>query len=125
MKFSDAMEQLKLGYKVTRESWKDGIYFLMQDNDVKSFHPILKPYIYNEDIMVSYGWRVDNSEQEMKFVDIIPLLQAGGCAKMREWKDSYIYFDRQEGRLILRAMEQFQFMPEFEAFVAEDWVVIE
>jgi hypothetical protein len=124
MKFCEAMEKLKQGSKITRIPWKDGIYFLMFKDDVRSYQPKLSPYIYNEDIMISNGWLIDDKEEEFAFCDIIPFLLKGAKAKLSAWKDSFIYFDNASKSLVLHSMDMFPFIPAFEAFVAEDWIEI-
>lgn len=125
MKFSEAMEKLKSGAKVTRHPWSEGVYFKMDGNDVKSFQPKLLPYIYNEDIMVSDGWLIEGKVEEMNFCDIIPYLQKGGKAKMRDWKEMFIYLDQSIKSLVVNSMDVFPFTPQFDDFVAQDWVEIE
>lgn len=122
MKFCDAMKILKSGGKVTRKPWKDGVFFMVVDNDVKSYQPKLTHYTYNEDIMVSDGWLVEGEEGQMKFCDIIPFLMDGNRAAMADWKHSYIFLDKQSRSLIVHSMEIFPFNIEFESFVAEDWI---
>lgn len=125
MKFCEAMDALKNGQKVTRTPWKDGVYFKMEDKDVKSYQPILKNYLYTEDIMVSDGWIVEGKDDEFKFCDIIPLLQQGLKAKLKDWKESFIFLDKPTKCLILKSMEAFPFIPDFESFTAEDWIILE
>jgi hypothetical protein len=124
MKFCEAMIKLKNGAKVTREVWKEKIYFLMDGENVKSFRPKLTVYFYNEDIMISNGWMIDNIETNYQFCDIIGYLQHGSKAKLKDWKDMYIYFDHNTNDLVCHSMETFSFTPEFNDFVAEDWVKI-
>lgn len=125
MKFCEAMEKLKGGSKVTRAPWKDGVYFMMDGNDVKSFQPKLSHYVYNEDIMVSEGWMVECKDEEYKFCDIIPYLQQGSKAKLKEWKEMFIYLDQSMKGLVVNSMDIFPFTPQFDDFVAQDWVIIE
>jgi hypothetical protein len=125
MKFCEAMDKLKSGAKVTREPWKQGVYFLMDGSDVKSFQPKLAPYVYNEDIMVSDGWLVDGHEGEFKFCDIISYLQQGSKAKLKEWKEMFIYLDKSIKCLVVNSMDVFPFTPQFDDFVAQDWVEIQ
>ena len=121
MKFCEAMELLGNGAKVTREGWKDGLYFFKDDGHVKSYQPKLDHFRYDEDIMISDGWMVEGEECEKKFCDIIPFLTRGMKAKLKDWKDTYIFYDRQSG-LVLHAMSVFPFMPSFDDFSAEDWI---
>lgn len=125
MKFCDAMEMLKKGSKVTRHLWEEGLYFVMQGDDVKSFQPKLSSYLYNEDIMVSDGWIVDDGKEEMKFCDIIPYIRKGSKARMKDWKESFIYFDQSIKGLVIHSMDCFPFTPDFDSFLAEDWITIE
>ncbi len=125
MKFCEAMDKLKGGAKVTRKPWQEGVYFLMDGNDVKSFQPKLAPYVYNEDIMISDGWLIDGHEEEFKFCDIIPYLQQGLKAKLKDWKETFIYLDKSQKSLVVHSMDIFPFTPCFNDFLAQDWVVIE
>lgn len=122
MEFCEAMGKLKDGAKVTREPWKDVVYFSLDGNDVKSFQPKLLPYNYNEDIMVSDGWVIEGREGKHKFCDIIPFLLHGGKAKLSEWMEAYIFLDRATKSLVCHSIDAFPFIPDFESFVADDWI---
>ncbi len=124
MKFCEAMDKLKSGAKVTREPWRQGVYFLIDGTDVKSFQPKLAPYVYNEDIMVSDGWIVESKIGEFKFCDIIEFLKKGYKAMLKDWKETFIYLDQSTKMLVVNSMEVFPFIPQFDDFVAQDWVVI-
>lgn len=124
MKFCEAMELLKNGSKVTRHPWQQGVYFLIVNGDVKSFQPHLTPYIYNEDIMVSDGWIVEGIEEELKFCNIITHLRNGLKAKLKDWNETFIYFDHQTKLIVCQSMNLFPFIPDFESFIAEDWIEI-
>ncbi len=126
MKFCEAMEALKEGSKVTRSPWKDGVYFMMNGEDVKSFQPILQPYIYNEDIMISEGWVDvdDEGQEEYKFYEIVHMLFSGKRAKLKDWSDKFIYYDNSTNSLVLKLMDIFPFTPDFSSFLAEDWITI-
>lgn len=122
MRFNEAMEKLQAGEKVTRSPWLGSIYFMLDGKDVKSYQPKLGAYIYNEDIMVSNGWEVQGVEGEHKFYDIILYLQQGAKARMKDWKESYIYLDNTMKGLAIHSMDIFPFTPDFESFTAQDWV---
>src|SRR5580700_7776796 len=108
MKFCEAIEKLKEGYKVTRKPWIDGVYFLMDGDTVKSYQPLLTHYVYNEDIMISDGWEVIGKPEIMyTFCEIIPFIQKGERVKLVNWKEKYIYYDFTIKTLIINAMEQF------------------
>lgn len=125
MKFSEAMDKLKNGAKVTRHPWQDGLYFMMVNNEVKAFHPKLLPYIYNEDIMVSDGWLIEGKQDEYNFCDIIPFLESGAKAKLKDWKETFIYLDRVTKSLVVYSMEPLPYLPDFESFVEQDWIELE
>tara|TARA_R110000868_G_scaffold336890_1_gene597820 strand:+ start:65 stop:439 length:375 start_codon:yes stop_codon:yes gene_type:complete len=122
MKFCEAMDKLKEGAKVTRQPWAEGVYFLMDGSDVKSYQPKLAHFVYNEDIMVSDGWLVDEVEGSFKFCDIIGYLQQGARARLNEWKEAFIYLDSTDKVLVINSMEIFPFTPQFSDFVAQDWI---
>lgn len=122
MKFCEAMDLLKSGSKITREPWKQGVYFLMVDNDVKSFQPKLAPYLYNEDIMISDGWIIDGREEEFEFCDLILYLVGGLRAWRKDWIDMFIYLDKDAKSLVIHSMDVFPFTPDFDSFTAYDWI---
>lgn len=122
MNFKSAMEKMKCGSKVTRKDWIGSIYFVMDGQQVKSFTPELRPFIYTEDIMVSEEWEVEDVEGTFSFYDIIDYLKEGKTAKLMNWKNEYIKYDRNDKQLSQFRMAEFTYIPEFEAFVAEDWV---
>lgn len=124
MKFCEAMELLKAGKKVTRQTWKDSLHFLMDGSDVKSYQPKLTNYIYNEDIMISDGWVVEGQDGEHRFCDIVGWLQQGFKARLKDWKEPFIYLDKQTNSLVLYCMEVMPFIPDFDSFVAQDWIEI-
>lgn len=126
MKFCEAMDALQKGNKVTRQSWVGAIYFKMDGNDVKTYQPRAAIYTYTEDIMISDGWIVDGEEGEYKFCDIIPFLQKGKKAWLPDWveKEMYIHYDQSSQAIVLNSMETYAFIPAFDAFIAQDWVVL-
>ena len=64
-------------------------------------------------------------ESEQMFYDIIPYLQKGISARMKDWKDGmHIALDPVTKSLVLHSMDVLPFMPDFASFVAEDWVVV-
>lgn len=121
MKFSEAMDKLKEGAKVTRQPWIDSVYFFMDGSEVKSYTSKLAHFIYNEGIMVSEGWLVDGVEGEHKFCDIIDYLNRGFKVKWNEWKEMHIYLDVPDKVLVVNTMELLSFTPQFSDFMAQDW----
>lgn len=125
MKFSEAMEALQKGSKVTRQQWLGSIYFLVDGKDVKTYQPKLSIFNYDEDIMVSDGWKVEGVEGEFKFYEIIDYLNKGKKAKLSDWKEAYIKYDANEKYLFHHVMDVFPYRPDFAAFMANDWIIIE
>lgn len=122
MQFCEAMDVLKNGGKVTRSVWKGSLYFMMQGETVLSYQPRLLDYTYDESIMVSDGWFIEGDTQPLTFCEIIPFLNEGKRAQMEEWTDSYIFLDKNTGRLVLHMMDSFPFVPGFDSFIATDWI---
>jgi len=122
MNFCEAMDLLKNGAKVTRSVWKGSLFFSMEGEEVLAYQPRFLDYTYDESIMVSDGWQVEDESQEYTFCEIIPFLNDGKKARLAEWKDSFIFLDRSSGKLVLHMMDSFPFVPEFESFMATDWI---
>ena len=122
--FKDAMLHLEAGGKVTRKAWVGSLYFKLEGAEVKSYEPTAAVYQYDENIMISDGWIVENNEGKFKFYDIIPFLQDGLKAWMEDWKDMFIYYDAEAKTLILFSMKLFRYAVDFDSLVAKDWVVL-
>ena len=130
MNFAEAVNKLNENCVITRRAWNKEIFFALESNNVVCYRPVLKHYQYTSDIINSDGWIIEGDEEkkEYKFYEIIPLLKKGENAKLNEksWNNSYIYYDMHETkRLILHTIEKTEYMPEFEAFIASDWYVID
>jgi hypothetical protein len=128
MKFSEAMELIKEGSKVTRYPWKETTYFLMVDKErkqIQSYQPKICPYIYDESIMISDGWVLDKAKGDFLFPDIIHHLIRGDNARLKEWQETFIYFEPSIKGLAIHSMEPFPFVPDFESFSATDWIEID
>lgn len=124
MNFSEAMVALQDGKKVTRKPWLGSMYFKLEGKDVKSYQPTMDMYRYNEDIMISDGWEVEGEDGSFKFYDIVSFLQKGKKCKLSDWKDMYIKYDSKGEYLLLHSMAIFPYFPDFNAFLADDWVVV-
>ena len=120
----DAVEKLKLGSKVTRECWKDELYFSMYEGRIKSFRCMLNAFQYDEEIMISEDWNIDDDPKKYHFYEIIPFLQNGSKARLLDWKNQYIYYDKNEKILIISSMNTIDFSPDFQSFTANDWIEI-
>ncbi len=122
MKFSEAMDKLKNGSKVTRQPWKGGVYFIMEEGDVKSMQPKLLPFAYSEDIMISDGWVIVGSKEQYTFCDIVPMLQRGEKAALVTWNNMYIFLDAPNNMLVIHSMDVQPYTPDFSSFTAKDWI---
>lgn len=125
MNFSEAINNLKCGLKVTRAPWEGAIYFALENSVVLTYQSSTSYYGFDESIMISEGWVVDGcEEQEHDFPSAINLLMSGSKARLKEWKDCYIYFSSKENMLMLRSMTAFPYTPIVLDFLASDWMVV-
>lgn len=125
MNFRDAINELKIGKKIARKSWSEDLYFSIENGTVMTHQPRIYPYLYDDSIMISTDWLIDGMKGEYSFCEIIPFLITGSKARLKESTENYIYYDQTDKMLIIRMMEVFPHRPEFDDFLANDWVVIE
>ena len=123
MNFNDATIQLKAGNKITRNDWK-GIYLMIKDNQLKSFMPLISKYQYDNNIIISDNWRVNNEPHDFNFSDIIPFLLKGKKAYRKDWDDTFIYFEPIMKELVVSYIDESTFVPQFECFYKQDWVIL-
>lgn len=125
MNFKEAILQLENGYKVTREQWVGSIYFILENENVKSYQPRVDKFGYDENIMISNNWLVDEVEGVFMFYDIIQYLLDGKKARRRDWpEEKYIFYGTADKALLLHSNEEFPYLPSFESFNATDWVTV-
>ena len=124
MKFCEAMDELKKGLKVTRQAWIGTNYFLIDEIIVKAYQNQFSYYAYDEDIMISDGWLIDNDVNEYNFCDIIPFLKNGSKAKMKRWENTFIYYDNTDKCLVKSSIQESTFIPVFSDFESQDWIVL-
>ncbi len=123
MNFNEAMEALKGGKKIARSLWLGEMYFVLYKNDsILCFRYALNNYIYDQSVLLSKGWLIDDGNKEHEFVEIIESLQKGSRAKLKEWGDSYIFLDKTQKTLVYRTNIQHSYIPAYEDFVAIDWI---
>lgn len=125
MNFSEAVESLKEGKKVTRSSWRDGIYLMIVQKKLKSFQPMWVAFLYENEILLSDGWLLEGRDEEFTFCDLIPYLQRGEKAQCKDWGAMFIYYDNTSKILCNQTIEETKFTLEFDSFVATDWMAIE
>lgn len=125
MKFNEAMILLKQGKKVTRHDEKDKSYFIIENGVLKYRISTLKPYCYDQEIMISEGWFLSNDEnKEYTFSEIIPFLLHGNKAKLKGWDDAYIYYDASSKIILIRSMIETHCNLDMTDFIAQDWIEI-
>lgn len=124
MKFNEAMKLLEKGSKIARQSWKNGIYWMLENKAIISHEPRVQFYQYNENTLLADGWIVEDSIEEQKFYDIISDLKSGKKARMKDWKESYIYFDHTIKNIALHTIERSHPVIDFSLLIAEDWIEI-
>jgi len=129
MNFSEAMQRLKEGAKVSRPHWNAPRFFKLVDGEPKCFEGSVTFYPYDESIFLSDGWvvdgiQIDGCDVVMPFSDIIPHLQKGAKARMEHWENSYIYADTQTKSILLNTISQVPFREDFESLMANDWIEI-
>ena len=127
MNFSDAIDHLKSGEKITRKSWDNKIWFEMSADELLSCQEHFELYQYDESIMISDGWSLLNSEteEEHSFSEIMDYLIRGFKAKLKEWQDMYIYFCPTDRQLILSRHAYNCYTPIIDDFIAQDWIIKE
>lgn len=126
MNFSEAIEKLKLGCKVTRESWwKNGLYLTIEDNRLVCYTMSLEAYGYTPEIILSDGWIVSDMPGTHGFGFMIDALKAGHTAKLENWTYSYICICPQENEIILSSRTEYAMTILLSDFMAKDWMVVE
>lgn len=126
MDFRSAMEAMQSGARVTRNEWLNDLYFIIVENEVRAYQKCIRLFQYTDDIMISDGWEVEREGNEFKFYDIVPFLKKGKCARLNSWpKDTYIFYYPTNMQLMLHEMSMLPYNPDFQAFVSDDWLVIE
>lgn len=122
MNFNEAMEKLKEGKKISRNIWKDTLYYQLKGSEIKTYQNKLDVFIYDEDIMLSNGWLLIGDTKEYSFVDLLPLLYKGAKATHKEWEKSYFYLELVTKTLIISTIYEQSFVPDFMSFLADDWI---
>jgi len=128
MKFSEAITELNAGKKVSRSRWTEKMYLSMAripKDEVKAYRSAIRMYNYDSSIFMCDGWFIEGDNREYVFHEIADLLYEGEKARLKEWSDGFIYYDREEKDLVYHSMEEFFFVPEFLDLMADDWVVVE
>jgi hypothetical protein len=94
----------------------------MNGTCVNAYHYILTNYNYSCETIVSEDWNVEGMPDEMSFSEMIPYLMKGHVARRRQWVSSYIFMDTHIKTIVFKSLEETSFVPEFESFIANDWI---
>ena len=127
MNFSDAIEKLKSGKKITRTPWRGEIWFEITDGELLSCQEHFEQYQYDESIMISNDWKLlgDKSDEEYSFCDLMGHLLNGRKAKEEYWQDMYIYYCPKDKQLIVSMTVYNSYTPIIDDFLAQDWIIKE
>jgi hypothetical protein len=131
MKFSEAMTELKTGKRVARSKWAQGLadrMYLSVDKITgksRAYRPTIRIYSYDSSIFMCDGWFILGDDKEYFFHEIVDKLYNGSKARLKEWGEWYIYYDKEQKDLVYHYMQEFSFSPEFKDLLADDWVVVE
>lgn len=125
MNFKEAMIAAQKGAKVTRQGWKGSLHFEMENDKLVSKQPVIETYPICEEVFLSDGWVLENDEKEsILFYDLIPFLQKGRRAKLKDWVDSWIKYDVSSRCIVYEYRHNRPYFPPFEAFTATDWITV-
>lgn len=127
MEFKEAYEHLTNGKKINRRGWRDStMYLKMNDTfEVKCYRQECA-YFRHDLTVLDYSWVILGEENLVSFADAIPLLLKGKKIKLETWpSDCYIEVDSDKKSLIKYGLCEFDFVPTFECFAANDWDVID
>ncbi len=123
MDFKEAVEKLEEGKKIRRREWKDESLHIFMD---KCYREEYFPFNYTVDIMISQGWIIIGEEDTFCFSDIIKPLMEGNKVKLEEWpNDCFLEVYKGTKELFMRKISEVDFIPTFECFTSDDWMVME
>lgn len=130
MKFSEAIKALDDGKKISRNIWKNQMYFASEGGAIWAYMPVISYYAYDNSIMYSEEWLTSDTDEfdnkkDRPFYDIIDDMYRGHKAMLKTWMaGTFIYYDHADKKLVLHKMERCGFTPEFSDFMADDWEIV-
>jgi hypothetical protein len=123
MKFSDAMQSLKEGKKVSIPGWGN-IYIKQTDGKIDTWNLLADIFSWDLNTMMDGGWIIGGSDKISTFEDVIYALRYGNTARKTEWVDKFIKLDKDTGEIIIISYAPFPFNPTFRDLLREDWFVV-
>lgn len=127
MKFSEAMQALKDGKKVSLPGW-DSLYIRFVDHvdgcRLVSFNLLADRFEWNLSTLMEDDWLVNGISEHCTFEGVINALRYGKSAKKADWDDKLIRLDQQSGEIIQISYAPFPFNPSFKDLLREDWFVV-
>lgn len=130
MKFSEAMQALKDGKKVSMPGWGH-IYIKIRRDDhggcIGSYNQVIDHFPWNLDTLMEDDWIVSGSQDPCSFEGVIYALRYGKTATKNnaDWVGKYIKLDKDSGEVVLVSYEPFPFNPSFKDLLRDDWFVVE
>jgi len=122
--FTEAVKALEQGKKITRDEWKDTLYFVKKNAGVYAFQKLIVRFEYTETILLSKDWYIEGHEKTFSFPEIIPFLEKGERVYISKDGVRYIYLDMTTGDLICYIEELLSYIPRFSDFITNDWIIL-
>jgi hypothetical protein len=127
MKFSEAMQSLRDGKKVSMPGWSDIYIKGMSDEDgerIESFNMVVHKFLWDLNTLLEGCWLIGRGDKPSTFEDVIYALRMGATARKTEWVDRFIKLDKDTGEIIQISYAPFPFNPAFRDLLREDWFVV-
>lgn len=130
MNFTQAIELLTDGVKITRSSWYGNMYLQKENLDtgsclkatIKTYVKAVSNYSWSVEMFLSTDWMIGNDDSiTVKFAEAIQALKTGYRVKLPEWKDMYLEFDGQSKTVVLHHWVSHDYQLSFNDFCEEDW----
>jgi hypothetical protein len=126
MNLKEAYEQLSTGKSVRRQSWLELIHLKYDDNGlVKCFGQQAVEFQYDLSIINSSGWVVVGDEEGEVYIfpDAITHFLSNKKIKLKDWPKG-CHLEIENGKVFMRKMTEYPFVPTFECLMANDWDVV-
>ena len=126
MNFKDALAELNNNKKIRRPKWGNIHLAKDEDGNIKSYRLEALNFRYDLDILNSDGWEIlhENDLENLNFVDIIPHLRQHKRARFESWPKS-TYIEESGNSFIMWQFCEYDFKPNFECFISDDWEVLD
>jgi Protein of unknown function (DUF2829) len=128
MKFSEALEELKKGKRITRTGWEQKNFLQMdEEGNIENFVLNLEPYAYDQTIILSDGWIIKGGPEEQKpmtFLEAMQSVKMNCSICLPEWEEMWVNLDKATSQLVLNSYRTEPFTPTFTCFMLNDWEVV-